>query len=29
MKKAYRKPTIAALGTLRDVTKCLYSGLPA
>ena len=27
MKKAYQKPSITALGLLRSVTKCLYSGI--
>lgn len=26
MKKTYHKPSITALGMLRSVTKCLYSG---
>ncbi len=26
MKKAYVKPSITALGLLRSVTKCVYSG---
>jgi hypothetical protein len=26
MKKTYDKPSITALGLLRSVTKCLFSG---